>query len=287
MEIDVKGHSGCLIEIINEDNELYVMKSSSNPKYYDRLIKQAQKQDSAAKLKYQHIRIPQILSVKKGMDIVQVKMEYVYSKNFVEFFESAGFEQIDCFVEALKRFIDTEISLSPQKNISSSLIKDKYINVKENVMMNSLLNTDSNIKEIMDFSERIFSNLSDMTLPLGICHGDLTFSNILFNGSNYYLIDFLDSFIESPLMDVVKIRQDSTYQWSRLMYVKPIDRTRFDIICAKIDDELNNYFDSYEWYRNYYKTFQLMNILRVLQYAKEEKTVAQLKKILNGICNEF
>ena len=88
-------------------------------------------------------------------------------------------------------------------------------------------------------------------------------------------------------MDVVKIRQDSTYQWSRLMYVKPLDKIRLDIICSKIDEVLDAYFNRYKWYREYYRVFQLMNMLRVLQYAKEEQTVTYLKNILNGICNEF
>ena len=63
----------------------------------------------------------------------------------------------------------------------------------------------------MDASQRVFDALSDMLIPVGTCHGDLTFSNILFNGNNYYLIDFLDSFIESPLLDIVKLRQDTAW----------------------------------------------------------------------------
>ncbi len=63
-------------------------------------------------------------------------------------------------------------------------------------------------------------------MPVGICHGDLTFSNMLFNGNNYYLIDFLDSFVESPLLDIVKLRQDSAYLWSQLMYIHDYDKIR-------------------------------------------------------------
>lgn len=67
-------------------------------------------------------------------------------------------------------------------------------------------------------------------MPVGVCHGDLTFSNILFNGNNYYLIDFLDSFIEAPLLDIVKIRQDSAHLWSQLMYTKSYDQIRLQIV---------------------------------------------------------
>ena len=116
-----------------------------------------------------------------------------------------------------------------------------------------------------------------------VCHGDLTLSNILFNGNNYYLIDFLDSFIETPLMDIVKLRQDTAYLWSPLMYTGTYDVTRLNIICNKIDRDLDKYFSQYEWYRRYYDMFQLLNFFRILQYAKEEKVVSYLKMALNRI----
>lgn len=126
-----------------------------------------------------------------------------------------------------------------------------------------------------------------MLLPIGISHGDLTFSNILFNGNNYYLIDFLDGFIESPLQDIAKIRQDTAYRWSQLMYTKRYDEVRLGIICDKIDNELDSYFSNkYQWYRDHYKTIQLMNILRIFPYAHEEKVVCYLKNILNTLLHE-
>ena len=114
---------------------------------------------------------------------------------------------------------------------------------------------------------------------------DLTFSNILFNGNNYYLIDFLDSFIESPLLDMVKIRQDTRYRWSTLMYEGEFDETRFHIVADTIDHQLDGAFKQYTWYRTFYHTLQLMNFLRILQYAKEKKIVAYLKKTIQSILN--
>ena len=103
------------------------------------------------------------------------------------------------------------------------------------------------------------------------------------NGNNYYLIDFLDSFIESPLLDLVKIRQDSQYEWSRLMYEGDVDLVRLSIISQKIDYEIDSYYSQYVWYREYYHVFQLMNFLRILQYAKEEKVTNYLKNVINSM----
>ena len=105
----------------------------------------------------------------------------------------------------------------------------------------------------------------------------------MFNGNNYYLIDFLDSFIESPLLDIVKIRQDTAYLWSTLMYHKPFDQVRLNIVSKRIDLALNDYFTSkYDWYRKYYMPLQLMNFLRILQYAHDEKVISYLKTVIAG-----
>ena len=76
MEIEVKGHSGCTIEIIKENDDLCILKSTDDKKYFSRLVQQANKQQTAYEREYQHIRRPQI-------------------------YETAGFEQISYFVRLL------------------------------------------------------------------------------------------------------------------------------------------------------------------------------------------
>ena len=143
-------------------------------------------------------------------------------------------------------------------------------------------------KTIFNRCDVFFAELKEISIPIGICHGDLTFSNILFNGNNYYLIDFLDSFIETPLQDIAKIRQDTAYRWSQLMYTKPYDAVRLRIICDKIDSEIDSYFShKYEWYRGNYRVVQLMNILRILPYAHEENVIIYLQNILKSLLYEM
>ena len=280
MELKVKGHSGCVIDIVNEGNNLRIHKWSKDPKYLARLAKQAEKQQEAYKDEYQHIRIPQIFNVERDEEHVLINMEYVYSRNFIEFFETAGFEQIDYFIKALILFLEKELKASPVQSVPTSVTLDKYYDVENKVNANPLLASDSEIQKLMSLSRQqfeAFAKQPTVDLPMGICHGDLTFSNILFNGNNYYLIDFLDSFIESPLLDIVKIRQDSAHLWSQLMYTNPYDKLRLKIVCEKIDKEIDRYWGREKWYRDFYSIYQLLNLLRILQYAKEEKVVSYLK----------
>lgn len=284
MEIEVKGHSGCQIDVVSEDSGIYVYKSTADPKYLKRLALQAEKQRAAAEDEYQHIRVPKIFELQENADTTIIKMQYVYSKNFIEFFEQAGFEQVDYLIGALEYFVEHEISKCELHKVAPKIFQDKFAEIKGKCLTNPLYEGNKEILSILCRSEQVFNSLSELTMPIGICHGDLTFSNILFNGNNYYLIDFLDSFIESPLQDIVKIRQDTQFRWSQLMYTKPYDATRLRIVCKKIDHEIHKYFTrKYQWYSDNYSVVQLMNILRILPYAHEQKVAAYLINVLNEI----
>ena len=288
MEIEVKGHSGCLIEVVREGGQLYVDKSTRDPKYLDRLVRQAEKQLEASLPEYQHIRIPKIHKIDRTDSMVNIRMDYVYSRNFVEFFEQAGFEQVGYLIAALKMYLEKEIEQSPLTTVPRNIVTDKFEDVKKKTLGNKHLQGDNEIEEIIEKSQVIFDSLPDIIMPVGKCHGDLTFSNILFNGNNYYLIDFLDSFIESPLLDIVKLRQDTAWLWSQLMYVNSCDTIRLRIAFGKIDKEIDAYFSTrYEWYGRYYKPLQLMNFLRILQYAHEPEVISYLKRTINEQLEEF
>lgn len=284
MEIEVKGHSGCNIEIVKRNNSIYLEKSTYDKKYVKRLYNQAIKQKEASKNEYQYIRVPEIFDIEINEDKMVMRMEYVYSKNFIDHFENAGFEQINYFIKAFDLFIRREVENSEMKNLSFDIISDKWKDVKIKISDNKYISSDMEVNKIVKEVDNILKdNSEEICIPVGVCHGDLTFSNILFNGNNYYLIDFLDSFIESPIMDMVKLRQDTAHLWSPLMYTGNYDSTRLNIICNKIDNELDKCFRKYDWYCKYYNIFQLLNFMRILQYAHDERVIKYLKNEINDL----
>ena len=283
MKLDIQGHSGCEIVIVHEDNDLFIHKRTHDSGYVPRLVNQANKQIAASKIEYQNIRVPKVFEVEQNDTSATIKMEYIYSRNYVEHFEQAGFEQIKYLIGAIKYFIDLEINNSRMETVPSHILTDKMADVARKVEKNVHLKDDAEAQELVRRSSAVMDQVGNMVLPVGMCHGDLTFSNILFNGNNYYLIDFLDSFIESPLLDIVKIRQDTSYLWSTLMYNKPFDKVRLSIISEKIDVAIDEYFSGrYQWYRDYYMPLQLMNFLRILQYGHDDKVISYLKKVISS-----
>ena len=279
MEIEVVGNSGCKVEVVREDTKLFVLKSTEDPKYLSRLALQAEKQQKASENKVPNIIVPKVYAINRSDKKTEVRMDYVYSQNYIDYLENAGVHEIDAFVEAMISFVENEIAQSPMTECPKEVLAAKFEEVADKV---------STRKDYTNEMERLMAKainkiveISTLRIPVGICHGDLTFSNILFCGQQYCLIDFLDSFVETPLQDIVKLRQDSQYLWSCLMYQNPYDALRLKMISEYVDERIDKHFSQYDWYKENYGIMQLMNMLRILPYAKEEKVVKYLMRVTN------
>lgn len=296
--IEVQGHSGCYVDIKQSDDGITIDKYTRQEKYFSRLCSQMNKQINAYyNNSIDNIIIPDVRTIDDSWaGELHTIMDYVYGKNFISFFEYADKFTIDNFIRTICHFVDNEINeCDTMESFTTNDMYEKWVSVKNNINNNNI------IEHISDANERVFY---DRTLygimtrcneifvpdriykkfPIGICHGDLTFSNIIFRDNEYGLIDFLDSFIESPIMDIVKLRQDSKYMWSVLMYTgDSYDMTRYNIICNYIDKRIDDHYRKYDFYNETYKDFQLMNFLRILQYGKDDRVIKYLIDTIENI----
>jgi hypothetical protein len=65
------------------------------------------------------------------------------------------------------------------------------------------------------FARRVLLSGS-VALPAGYSHGDLTLCNVLVTGRRFALIDFLPPLADSPVLDLVKLQQDTRHGWVTL-----------------------------------------------------------------------
>ena len=283
MGIDIKGHSGCNIDIIEEGDNLLVKKSTLDPKYLKRLELQGKKQMDD-KCLTDSIYNPYISEIKSDENECYILMDYIYANNFIDYFEKASPQDINHFIDNFIKYIHNEIDKCEIKKVSKNVFIDKFNSVVKNCEKNELLKGNMRVKSILKDCENVFTNLpKEIELPVGICHGDLTFSNILFASNKFYFIDYLDSFIETPIQDIVKLRQDTKYFWSTMMYKKKYDVVRLNIIFNYIDNKISEHFGEFEYYYRNYDRLQLMNILRILPYVKEEKVRDFVLNILSAL----
>ena len=281
MEIEVIGNSGCKVEVVREDTKLFVLKSTEDPKYLARLALQAEKQQKASENKVPNIIVPKVYAINRSDKKTEIRMDYVYSQNYIDYLENAGVHEVDVFVDAMIAFVENEIAHSPKKECPKDVLVQKFEDVAAKVSARK--DYTDEMEQLIVKARTKIAMVNSLRIPVGVCHGDLTFSNILFCGQQYCLIDFLDSFIETPLQDIVKLRQDSQHLWSCLMYQNPYDALRLKLISQYVDERIDKHFSQYNWYNENYQVMQLMNMLRILPYAKEEKVVAYLMRVINTL----
>ena len=177
----LKGHSGCTLELINKNT---VRKTSRSLEYNLRLATQIEKQ---RKFSHSTLRTPNVIATGTNYGLFFCDMEYIRGVSFQDY----------CSVS----------SYSDVKNLFTKLlISDKQTEDK----------TQDIYKKCLSLREFPMDTLSEVSwdIPVGDCHGDLTFENILVRDGELYVIDFLDSFVESSLIDQSKLMQDTFCAWS-------------------------------------------------------------------------
>lgn len=183
-------------------------------------------------------------------------MDYILGFSFVEFLTYATKNDLDKLIKKLEGYFSETIE--GVQIVPTEILRNKIISINERWL-----------KEIPP--------LSDIEIYKGKTHGDMTFSNIIFS-NDFYLIDFLDSYIESPMMDLIKLRQDTHLQWSFEMYDKPYDKTKVQIVLSYIDEWLVNTYDF-----THYNILQIINLLRILPYTKSKSVFKYLRNNINKL----
>jgi hypothetical protein len=256
------GRSGCKFYL--DDAGIMLRKISSNINYNERLYSQYLKQNKFESIG--NFCTPKSQNFDKLSELYTFDMEYIHGKTFESFCIDATISEIQAFSDSICQFISLNLKNSVVTEINFEKLRKKLYDLKSKL--------DNSAKTYIDY---LLSNELH-TLPIGKNHGDLTMSNIIFS-DKYYLIDFLDNPYESPLNDLVKIKQDTEHNF----YFDLIKtrNTKVKICLDYIDNELNNRFAdivcSFEFI-----WLSIFNLLRVLPYLTNENeklsTLQNLKK---------
>ncbi|MBL1209495.1 phosphotransferase [Geminocystis sp. GBBB08] len=277
--LKIEGRSGCNIKIVKIKEKILVRKVSSSFGYNSRLIKQAKKQREFNQLNsLVFFDSPKIFS--QGTteeELNYFDMEYIAAEKFSSFLCRITVKQIQQIVEYLINYLDSLFELAQPIDSPINIVQKKINDLK------TVLYSNQNFSK--DFQQEVFSFLETKIpkakLYQGYCHGDLTFSNMLFSNGKIYLIDFLDSFIESPVIDLVKLRQDSKFFWSVMV---DLDLEEFNYckimqILSYIDQSLEKYLlRKGENVYNWYQYLELFNLVRIMPYVTKVNEIDFLHK---------
>ena len=224
--IHLNGHSGCTVVLLDDKT---VRKTSHSPQYDDRLCCQMEKQ---IRFSNPNIKSPKVLShgiSSNGRFFYD--MEYIQGRNLCDVFRTESSFYCKNIIERLLCIHDGN---------------DHTIDIS--LMLESKIMTLGGEKDLSIIQS------CDWKVPAGYCHGDLTFENIIISDNGIYLIDFLDSFVDCPIIDEAKLLQDAFCYWSfRDGYVP---KRKLISVCEMFDTK-----------RHY--CILLVHLMRILPYASQ------------------
>lgn len=191
----LEGYSGCKLELLASGD--VVRKTSKSEEYNLRLEAQCLKQ---AAFKHDMLYAPTVLDM--GYDpagLFYFDMEYIDGPTLAQMVinEDNCLWTIDILRQAI--CLEDVPELEPKPFV-----------LKLRQLQEAIADCDPAFAEAVEF----LLNQDWSGFPAGYCHGDLTLENIIVQGKRLYLIDFLDSFCDSPLLDMAKLLQDLQCGWA-------------------------------------------------------------------------
>jgi hypothetical protein len=107
---------------------------------------------------------------------------------------------------------------------------------------------------------------------------------MIYMKGDLYLIDFLDSFIDSPLIDLAKLKQDLFYDWTLDCHIDYTQNQRLRIkqICRRIWRAVENEM-SQSILTEEFRIVEALNFLRIEPYTKNEKIRLKLDETIKKL----
>jgi len=282
---DFKGFSGCKIELYSNEESYFVRKTSASNLYNERLKKQVLKQKYFFEnMANERISAPKVLREGFIGSLFFFDMEYIQGIKLIDYIAESNMEDL------LEISNDFYMILTIMKQSVKEKIIDDFtfkINQKINDIESGIVSKNNLISQkiIIDLKNL----LSQIKIPKNVnqtfCHGDLTMENIIYDKETkkYYLIDFLDNFIDHYWFDITTLFQDIEGQWYKFRDPS-INLSNLLPKMNFINNFLNDTFLNEEGtYKKYHNLFLALKFARILPYAKENDINYLIKTIKNSI----
>ena len=282
LDLKMEGRSGCKLTIEDKGNRAIIKKYSSSVQYNHRLLKQAEKQNQFYFNQTNSAFLtPEIIEINDDENgIAWFSMNYVFADKYSDYLDQITIRQLKNLLKVFIQYLDESFERSENKNLNHNIFTNKFDQVSLNIIDNPYVQPSFFLTVIKQLEKTI----PNKPLPIGNCHGDFTFSNILFGESEIFLLDFLDSFIESPMIDIVKLRQDTCYKWS-IMLENKMPRYKINKLYQVFDyfdNELEQYCKQLQL-QDWYIFLQAVNLLRIVPYLKDQSEILFIENALKRL----
>lgn len=260
----LSGHSGCRLTLYQEQDRIFLRKDAGTVSYNKRLKRQYLKQRFFS---MSGIKTPSIF--KRGYNEAGVfffDMEYINGIALAEYMKSIKIKEIVDLVNLLFRSLSINQGIYfPKANI---IFTQKINALSEKLDMHT---------PVVCEAVKLLKNFDFSHIPHSKCLGDLTLENILISPNGVYVIDLLDSFYDSWLIDIAKLLQDLEIGWSYR------GQARDFALNLRLSTAREALFDNLKALpgANYIPAIYhilLLNLLRIYPYATSTATVSFLNQ---------
>lgn len=259
----LEGNSGCRVQLYRTERSTFVRKYSSCPEYNSRLEEQCRKQNfhNAS----QRVFSPSVLAWGYEDGLFYFDMEYIRGHKLSDMVHMMKDSDVAPMIDLLFKMLHWEEK--GRRSDSAMIFQTKIISLEKK--------TGGKVPaEVFDILRKFDWSCISWT-P---CHGDLTLDNmIVTSGGRVCLVDFLDSFCDSWMIDAAKVLQDMELYWSfRNKPVSPDSARRIKMARDMIFDKLSAMENGSEKLRAVYHLL-LLNVIRIWPYAEIQKSGEWLK----------
>lgn len=267
---ELSGHSGCSLNLYKDEEGVFLRKDAGDNKYNKRLKKQCLKQKL---FKSDILKTPRVLRYGYNKKrVFYFDMEYVNGISMAEYMHQIKIKEIVDLTEVLFKTL----------TIGQGKIHPKCAAIFKEKIASLTLKFDYDTPLVTRALEKL--NRFDFTdIPLSPCCGDLTLENIILSSSGIYVIDLLDSFYNSWMIDVAKLLQDIELGWAYRYQEKDMHlNLRLEIAKKSLLENLNTLENGKENVLKIYHIL-LLNVLRIYPYAKDDITIDFLNSSVDHV----
>ncbi|GAM54717.1 hypothetical protein JCM19231_3805 [Vibrio ishigakensis] len=265
-KIQAASHSGAKLSLERSDGRFVVIKRIYDS--FDRAEKSLKKQVDFSDIRtgaYKICSIP-ISSVIRESGYLEFTMPFVDGIGGDVITYKGNKSVADSLRVTLNGYLLDTLARGKEEAISGEKFTHKLLDIQSKYFGDSPVVLQA-IDKALELSKQ------DFIFPIGYCHGDLTLSNIKVTQDNkLYLFDFLDGFIETPLQDVVKLKQDFDCGWS-FRHEKQSLALKGRMFCESAYPDMITTIS--RLYEKEIELLELVNLLRIAPYIKESDKVTQ------------
>jgi hypothetical protein len=279
IDLNQHSHSKDELKLINQNGMSYVQKIfKENPQ---RSRENVEKQIAFSPINSGSVNVcaAEVTSFEHSSDGAVLTMPYIHGLSGNDFPIHATREIASTISSGLSAILYAQLANTREEAVPTKLFVDKIEQVIANIH-------DPDLKALaVSAKEKIAALPDQLIFPLGRCHGDLTLSNIILSPTRgLTLIDFLSTYLETPLQDVAKLKQDYVYGWT-FRKSAPAVVVKYEILKKNFTPVAIAQIE--RLYPVQTKLLTLMTLLRIAPYVTDLLTKQWLETSVGKCLSEY